>query len=256
LEVALLQGLNPSSSGIGRVTTLTLTHFIATYLAEYRQPLFYLNLGEPILLTYHAASQPDRESSSPRPRSSCPYPGLRPFQVEESSYFFGRRDLTAKLLNKVRLSRFVALVGNSGTGKSSVLKAGLIHALRTGSSISGSDRWTVRVVQPGEKPLNSLVLALLNPDLSTSERSRQLNQIQPLVHQGANGFRKILEVNRRSIRGDVHPLPKRLRTRNFFRLSARSHYPRNTSIRGFLSLSLAIRESGRVAFLLCFIPAS
>ena len=194
LKVALLQGLNPSSSGMGRVTTLTLTHFMATYLAEYRQPLFYLNLGEPILLTYHAASQHDRESSSPRTRSSCPFPGLRPFQVEESSYFFGRRDLTARLLNKVRLSRFVALVGNSGTGKSSLLKAGLIHSLQTGSSISGSDRWIVRFVQPGEKPLNSLVLALLNPDLSTAERSRQLNQIQPLVHQGANGFRKILEV--------------------------------------------------------------
>ncbi len=61
-----------------------------------------------------------------------PYPGLRPFQREESDIFFGRDEQIDKLLARLGEHRFLAIVGNSGCGKSSLVKAGLLSALDAG----------------------------------------------------------------------------------------------------------------------------
>ena len=89
-----------------------------------------------------------------------PYKGLRAFQESDAADFFGRESLVQRLLSRLCDSRFVAVVGPSGSGKSSLVKAGLIPALRQGA-IPGSETWFVAEMVPGEHPLEELELALL-----------------------------------------------------------------------------------------------
>ena len=63
-----------------------------------------------------------------------PFPGLRPFEFEESHLFFGRDGQVEKLIDKLSQPRFVAVTGTSGSGKSSLVRAGLLPALRSGLS--------------------------------------------------------------------------------------------------------------------------
>jgi WD40 repeat protein len=93
---------------------------------------------------------------------ACPYRGLQVFDVGDSLFFFGREALTEWLLDKLRAdrsgSRFLAIVGPSGSGKSSLARAGLLAALKRGE-IPGSDAWLMAVCKPGSEPLPSLSLA-------------------------------------------------------------------------------------------------
>jgi WD40 repeat protein len=85
----------------------------------------------------------------------CPYRGLEPFGEEDAGLFFGRDGEVQRLLEKLKGSRFLAVLGPSGSGKSSLTRAGLIPALKRGL-LPGSETWTVRVVKPGAHPLDSL----------------------------------------------------------------------------------------------------
>jgi WD40 repeat protein/serine/threonine protein kinase/two-component SAPR family response regulator/energy-coupling factor transporter ATP-binding protein EcfA2 len=94
-----------------------------------------------------------------------PYKGLRAFQEADAADFFGRETLVQQLLDRLeapsngRQSRFLALVGPSGSGKSSVIKAGLIPALRQGA-LPGTDKWFIAEMVPGSRPFEELELAL------------------------------------------------------------------------------------------------
>jgi len=90
-----------------------------------------------------------------------PYKGLRPFEEGDASDFFGREELVGKLLNSLGEQQFITLVGPSGSGKSSVVKAGLIPQLRQGK-IKGSDRWFIISIVPGTDPFRELSEALLS----------------------------------------------------------------------------------------------
>lgn len=94
----------------------------------------------------------------------CPYPGMSPFKEEDSDRFFGRSDEIVELVNRLRSSPFLAVIGPSGSGKSSLVLAGLIPALRN-SQLFGSGEWLVKIVRPGAKPLTTLK-SKLNSDLS------------------------------------------------------------------------------------------
>ena len=93
---------------------------------------------------------------------SCPYPGLRPFRREEAIVFFGRDEQVDQLLAKLDRSRFLAVVGTSGCGKSSLVRAGLIPALKTGLMVSGGARWVVATMRPGDQPIRNLARALID----------------------------------------------------------------------------------------------
>ena len=107
---------------------------------------------------------------SPEPQSKvlewdkAPYPGLRAFLPDESPIFFGRRQETRALLEQLATpeGRFVAVVGASGSGKSSLVAAGLLPALEA-NAIPGSDRWLVIRCKPGEiddNPFMALAMQL------------------------------------------------------------------------------------------------
>lgn len=97
-----------------------------------------------------------------------PYKGLRAFSEADSENFFGRDNLVHDMLGRVgqsangrqNLTRFLAVVGPSGSGKSSVVKAGLIPALRQGG-VPGSADWFVVDVIPGARPMAELASALM-----------------------------------------------------------------------------------------------
>ncbi len=109
-----------------------------------------------------------------------PYKGLRPFNEADAEDFFGRETLIQELLGKLSeegdLSRFLAVVGPSGSGKSSVVKAGLIPAIRRGA-LPGSENWFVVDFLPGAHPLEELEAALLriavNPPASLLSQLRE-----------------------------------------------------------------------------------
>jgi DNA-binding SARP family transcriptional activator/WD40 repeat protein len=93
-----------------------------------------------------------------------PYKGLRPFLEADALDFFGREAFIQRLLehltNGDRSSRFIAVVGPSGSGKSSVVRAGLVAAVRRGA-VPGSGAWLVTEMHPGHHPLEELDAALM-----------------------------------------------------------------------------------------------
>ena len=88
--------------------------------------------------------------------SICPFQGLAAFTEAQAAYFAGRRQVTERLLDSLRKDPARLLVlGPSGSGKSSVVHAGLVPALRRGA-LSGSDQWTYVVSRPADAPLIQL----------------------------------------------------------------------------------------------------
>jgi WD40 repeat protein len=102
--------------------------------------------------------------------AAAPYPGLRPFHPDEVDVFFGREEQIDQLLERLDRSRLLAVVGLSGSGKSSLVKAGLIPALETGLLASAGARWRVAEMRPGEQPLRRLAEALLSDTALGPER--------------------------------------------------------------------------------------
>ena len=101
-----------------------------------------------------------------------PFKGLRAFLEDDQSDFFGRDALVSDVVRKINEgSNLLTLVGPSGSGKSSVVRAGLVPALRKGS-ISGSDQWLVAQMVPGSHPFAELEAALLRSTLDAPDSLR------------------------------------------------------------------------------------
>jgi energy-coupling factor transporter ATP-binding protein EcfA2 len=93
--------------------------------------------------------------------SDSPYPGLRPFERDETDIFFGREEHTDQLLARLDHTRFLAVVGPSGCGKSSLVRTGLLAGLETGLLVSAGARWRVAEMRPGNHPFARLADTLL-----------------------------------------------------------------------------------------------
>ncbi|MGH8904604.1 MAG: TIR domain-containing protein, partial [Egibacteraceae bacterium] len=102
---------------------------------------------------------PSRPPLSPQRDDRCPYRGLEVFDEEHADLYFGRTGDIARVVEKLRDSRFLAVLGPSGCGKSSLVRAGVIPALEQGG-VPGSESWTVRVLVPGAHPLKELGVQL------------------------------------------------------------------------------------------------
>lgn len=89
------------------------------------------------------------------PIPACPYPGMAPFGDDGKFPFYGRDDEIEQLLRALRLHPFIAVIGPSGSGKSSLVAAGLAPRLRK-SRAFGSGEWDVRTLRPGPQPLDRL----------------------------------------------------------------------------------------------------
>ncbi len=94
------------------------------------------------------------------PGVTDPFPGLRPFESDEEPIFRGRRQHTDELLRRLASHRFLAVVGTSGSGKSSLVRAGLLPALDRGYLAGATSRWRIAVMRPGMAPIDNLAAAL------------------------------------------------------------------------------------------------
>lgn len=102
----------------------------------------------------------DLRAEPPEP-DRCPWRGLAAYEVSDAPWFAGRERLIAELVARMAGSRLVGVVGASGSGKSSLVRAGLLAALASGS-LPGSDGWTQLVMRPGEHPMRALAVAALS----------------------------------------------------------------------------------------------
>ncbi|WP_436516181.1 nSTAND1 domain-containing NTPase [Ekhidna sp. To15] len=93
-----------------------------------------------------------------------PFPGLRPFGIEESHLFFGREGQSDEVLVKLSENKFVAILGASGSGKSSLMFCGLIPTLYGGFMTEAGSNWRIVVTRPGGGPIDNLAEALLIRD--------------------------------------------------------------------------------------------
>ncbi|MEL7408194.1 MAG: caspase family protein, partial [Cyanobacteria bacterium J06558_2] len=189
LTKILLDGLNPHRSPQQWITNYSLIEFINQNLRQENQRPVFTNFGSPINLT--------RTLDTPKPivkgsesKDICPYKGLEYFDCNEQDpqYFYGREKLTDKLLDRVRQNNFLAILGASGSGKSSVLRAGLLHQIKLGRKLAGSSAWQIKIMLPGEHPLQNLALSWLEPNLADVERAKQLQDAKSLLEQGSQGL--------------------------------------------------------------------
>ena len=125
----------------------------------------------------------------------CPYRGLAPFREEDSAFFFGRGSADdpaspiGQLVAKVRDNQFVIVVGRSGTGKSSLVYAGLLPALRR-----ARDRfWTVLSIRPGKAPLQALAEAF-NPKGADERAAAYANEIVEEIEALRSGRPELLAI--------------------------------------------------------------
>lgn len=165
-------------------------------IAELIEGAMRHNPGNPELQAL-AAAAPDWHVAAPaEPDGAPPYQGLAFFGVADQARFFGREALTAELVTYVREHPFLAVVGASGSGKSSVVRAGLVAALQQGAS-EGSASWAVHVITPTARPVTTLAAALtatsesvtaqatLMDDLRREPRSLDLYATRLLARLGA-----------------------------------------------------------------------
>lgn len=113
----------------------------------------------------------DREAARARAGAAPPYKGLDPFQIEDEDKFFGRSRSVAEMLDRLASQRLLAVLGLSGSGKSSAVRAGLIPRLRQGAAHDSADWLILDPVVPGKRPLDALTQVLRQVDPASSFRA-------------------------------------------------------------------------------------
>ena len=194
LTKVLLEGLDPSRCPQRWVTNYSLVDYLNQHLQGVTQRPTFTNFGEPINLTRSWEVQQQQATSEPT-QAICPYKGLEYFDCneEDPKYFFGRKELTDQLLDKVRQGSFLAIIGASGSGKSSVLRAGLLHQLKLGRQLAGSNQWQIEIMVPGSQPLRSLAEVFVEPNLPKLDYAEQLGRAEGLLKEGADGLRRLVQ---------------------------------------------------------------
>lgn len=131
-----------------------------------------------------AEAEQEAVKEQPPAAGEAPFKGLEFFDVEDADLFFGREALTAKLVAHLRESRFLAVVGASGSGKSSVVRAGLVCGLKCGKTLAdgslppkGSDSWLVHIITPGAHLLEALAASLSRDEESVAATGRLIDDL-------------------------------------------------------------------------------
>lgn len=121
-----------------------------------------------------------------------PFPGLRSFDYEESHLFFGREQHINDLLHKLEQNHFVAIVGTSGSGKSSLVRAGLLPAIQNGRMNDDNKDWLIATMKPGNSPILNLAASLMKPHVfatdDTKNDENQLIRMNQLMNDSSLGL--------------------------------------------------------------------
>ncbi len=125
-----------------------------------------------------------------------PFPGLRPFTVEESHLFFGREGQCETVLEYLAVNRFAAVTGASGSGKSSLIYCGLIPALYGGFIANAGSRWKIITAHPGNSPVENLAEAIAvneKPDLSPQDLELNKQIIYTILRRSSFGLVNVVK---------------------------------------------------------------
>jgi tetratricopeptide (TPR) repeat protein len=123
----------------------------------------------------------------------APYPGLRAFRREETDLFFGREDCTNAMVDRLAATRFLAVLGSSGTGKSSLVRTGLLDALELGLMAKAGSRWKIVDFRPGGAPLKNLARRLLETEHDAETPYIEAKDVDLLRAFLARGPRAMIE---------------------------------------------------------------
>ncbi|MEJ2190268.1 MAG: winged helix-turn-helix domain-containing protein [Acidobacteriota bacterium] len=162
----------------------TLTHAITdlrnAFGDDARSPMYIetihgrgYRLIAPVVVEERASATVTRfpvSKAAAAPADRSPYPGLAAFTEESADFFFGREAEVAKMWRKITTRRLLAVIGPSGVGKSSLLRAGVIPAK--------PDGWGVLICQPGETPFGALARALVPQFAGDIDATSQLVDIR------------------------------------------------------------------------------
>jgi WD40 repeat protein len=160
----------------------------------------------PVICQNTDATPPNWLDLGRRPTDIIPYRGLFAFRSEDAQLFFGRETFTDILVDAVHNQPFIAVIGSSGSGKSSVVFAGLVKRLRD------SGNWHIINFRPGFRPLFNLATALIDQQeayqqetyhqkdyivskavFSRTERLREMRNLASDIEQYNNGLRDVVD---------------------------------------------------------------
>jgi DNA-binding SARP family transcriptional activator/class 3 adenylate cyclase/WD40 repeat protein len=127
--------------------------------------------------------------------AGCPYKGLARFEAADADNFFGRERLVAELLARVSETSVVAVVGPSGSGKSSLLRAGLLPALAAGV-LAGGDPWRTVALCPGARPTEELAARRRDLPSSGAPRAVLIDQFEETFTLGASPDEQVQFIDR------------------------------------------------------------
>jgi WD40 repeat protein len=125
--------------------------------------------------------------------SNNPFVGLRPFESDEGLLFFGRQEQTTELLQRLHQYHFVAVIGNSGSGKSSLIRAGLIPRLKAGYLVDDRLNWIITTMKPGSGPLYNLSCALHEQLNLRNDNQSVADLVKKIQEEGADAILNILK---------------------------------------------------------------
>ena len=125
-----------------------------------------------------------------------PFPGPRPFRHDESHLFFGREHQSSDIVKRLEQTRFVAVVGNAGCGKTSLVQAGVRPMLEGGFMASAGSFWRVAVLHPGTDGVVSLAIALADPAVlgGASEHAEERRRLlEAVLRRSSRGLIEVFQ---------------------------------------------------------------
>ncbi len=129
------------------------------------------------------------------PLPDFPYPGLRPFREDEWAIFFGRENIIEHVVGKLVDNRFVSVHGDSGSGKSSLVRAGVLPRLMQDVGRGGGS-WRTATLEPGNAPLHNLAAAF--SELCESGGKDRVTHIRRILNLGADASGPLIKELRRN----------------------------------------------------------
>jgi WD40 repeat protein len=178
---------------------------------------------------------------------ASPYPGLRPFREDETHLFFGREQKIEEMLAKLEEHRFLAVIGTSGCGKSSLVRAGLLPALKDGFLSGAGQHWRMAIMRPGESPYDHLGEALLTDSALAPERgsdSKADGILQATLRRGPLGL--VDAINDSHLPEDTSFLLVVDQFEEIFRYRRQSKHPEDADAFVRLMLSTADPQLGAI----------
>ena len=176
---AVLEGLTPEKAVKGEITSNDLFGFVSRELKPSGQEVIHAGMGFAIPLVSYASQE--RTAPPEFDESVVPYRGLEPFEKEQTEFFFGRKQVIEDIWRTLDQDNFVAVIGASGSGKSSVVRAGLVPWLEVG------DWQVLKPMKPGTSPLAKLATTFEH--LFSS--NRQQKQLHEFIYSDSEGLRQL-----------------------------------------------------------------